>query len=333
MKRKTFFFLFFFLFLFPALVSAEGRLVNDTYAHLGCKFNDTMESEENWLENGNACWNWNEHHTYDLTRLLGERKNITQANITFKTGLYKGCPGITLVTVSNYGGGLKAIHSEDSIGHTAYYNVSIGDVGEWDYLTISEPNCKVDFTEVWLEFNETKLPDLLLNGSDFNISNTLPFEGDGVEISAVIINNGTANSSGFYVDLLGAGEGGERLLQRKWVDGLEVNESSQINFSWNASRGIRYLVLKADAGEEIDEGDESNNSEMGGVVVGYFEINWFWVGLIVSLAMMLLFMVLLLVFVLRSFRSSGYGSGTTCPRCGHIIRKKARKCPVCGKKL
>ncbi|CAD7771254.1 Outer membrane protein assembly factor BamB [Candidatus Methanoperedenaceae archaeon GB50] len=84
-------------------------------------------------------------------------------------------------------------------------------------------------------------------------------------VTARVVNNGTANASIFNVSLKVNG----RTIDEKYVDSLNLSEETSVNFTWTPSRPGNYnLQVIADTSGLVDEVNETNNEKSLEVVVG-----------------------------------------------------------------
>lgn len=86
---------------------------------------------------------------------------------------------------------------------------------------------------------------------------TDPAPGDNVTFTASVSNGGNASAGNVTVQFL---LDGEQLGENITLAGLAANESIEIaSEAWNASEGDHNVTVVTDAGDDVDESDESNN--------------------------------------------------------------------------
>ncbi len=86
---------------------------------------------------------------------------------------------------------------------------------------------------------------------------TDPAPGDNVTFTATVSNGGNASAGNFTVQFL---LDGEQLGENITIEGLAANESIEITSeAWNASEGDHNVTVVVDAGDAVNESDESNN--------------------------------------------------------------------------
>lgn len=97
-------------------------------------------------------------------------------------------------------------------------------------------------------------PDLALDSSDILFSDDNPAEGDFITISAVISNRGEKDANNFVVEFLL-----DRVSKANRTLSVENNSENTTQFTWTSTKGTHNITIVADAGNAVEESNETNN--------------------------------------------------------------------------
>ena len=109
-----------------------------------------------------------------------------------------------------------------------------------------------------VEYDDTELADLAVEGKVVSVSPDSPVAGDEVTIGLRVLNRSRASSDRFTVSLYVGGSnqphGSERIGS---IDGRD--ESAYVRFTWQAKQGCHNFRVVVDSGDDVVESDEHNN--------------------------------------------------------------------------
>jgi len=158
-------------------------------------------------------------------------------------------------------------------------------------------------------------------------------QGSTFTASATIINDGTANATGFNVTFYSGTGGGQSAECTKRIEGLDVNGSVNVSCDINATdAGILDLSVLADSANEVNEIDRSGDSATARVIVGPQPDKSVQL-LLVAAAIIAGLAVLGVLFTLYKGITHTPPTGSQlvkCGRCGMMLSPGTKKCPVCG---
>jgi len=110
---------------------------------------------------------------------------------------------------------------------------------------------------------EVKPINVDLTVSNISLDKTLLFDGDFVNVTATITNNGledaTTNFTVIFKDGLGEGNASGIVFNKTSISYLSAGNSTAVTATWNATLGYHTLTVLVDAENTVTETDESNN--------------------------------------------------------------------------
>ncbi|MCD6203983.1 MAG: hypothetical protein J7I99_06500, partial [Methanophagales archaeon] len=150
--------------------------------------------------------------------------------------------------------------------HAFIPNVRAGDVIQFNVTDGTQYNCTnhtitqneniTGVLNITLELEPPPQTDLDIMVTNISIDKQTLFDGDIVNITANVTNNGSENVS---FSLLF--EADENEIGSVPVDEMMPGEEREISIRWNATFGKHNITVKADPGDEISEFNESNNEK------------------------------------------------------------------------
>ncbi len=114
----------------------------------------------------------------------------------------------------------------------------------------------------------TKLPDLIVSSAAASASSAAP--GATVTVSDTTKNQGTslaaaASTTSIYLSLDSVWDPGDTLIGGRSIGGLSIGTyssgSTPVTIPADATPGTRYLIVRADGGQAVDESIETNNTK------------------------------------------------------------------------
>ncbi|MGB7531783.1 MAG: CARDB domain-containing protein [Halobacteriota archaeon] len=112
--------------------------------------------------------------------------------------------------------------------------------------------------------------DIDLEVTNVSVDKTPLFDGDLVNVTAIIINNGVENATEItvvFTDGPGEGNTSGEVFNRTTISRLGPGSTTEISALWNASFGNHTITVIADPEGEVTEFDETNNQNGTSVCV------------------------------------------------------------------
>lgn len=172
--------------------------------------------------------------------------------------------------------------------------------------------------------------DLFIKPEDISFSNTSPKKGEIIKIFARIHYEGDDNISGVLVQFYEGNPSKYGKLIGKIVVDLEANSSRRVEITYNVS-GSKDIYILLDPKDEIPEIDEGNNIALRRLSTSKLEY-FIYISIGAALMTLLTFM-LSSVYKSLSYKAPKEEKTIKCPRCGMVLPKGTKECPVCGNKL
>ncbi|MFQ6088996.1 MAG: CARDB domain-containing protein, partial [Candidatus Methanofastidiosia archaeon] len=119
----------------------------------------------------------------------------------------------------------------------------------------------------------TPMPDLTLSSSDISFNPSSPTEGDIVQITATINNQGTQDAGSFDVRFYLDSVGGTQIGTDQNISGIVASGTGQAQVNWDTTglSGSHDIYVVADVLDSVAESNEGNNEAYNTVDIGSLE--------------------------------------------------------------
>ena len=155
---------------------------------------------------------------------------------------------------------VKVVSGELGAGQTTrVYFEWPADADRHQFVVVADSRGEViesseDNNELTVEYGATVVADLVVNSIKWNPAR--PALNEGVTIEITVKNTGQGGSEGFIVNLAIDGTH----YRKRQLDGLDVGQSVDVRFGWDAEAGPHRFTATADSEGAIAETVEDNNT-------------------------------------------------------------------------
>jgi len=225
---------------------------------MSCTGFDALESQANYDECSDPCWNYNKHHTYSV----GGLREYSVSAFIERGG--SECTSPVKLETSNDGVSFKPVKSVTLNGSET---VLAAEGLNAKYVRVTDEECFVKRSTLFLEEEPWDYPDLLASSADYPATIT---SLDTAIVKANIENNGGTTYEEYSVSLEYEKDGSWVLADQATVFSHASGASKQAELYFKPpAAGAYRLRVKVDANEDVLEASEKNNELETGLVIAY----------------------------------------------------------------